>query len=148
MAISSVMPMPPCSWMAFWPTNRQARPICTLAAETALARSGAVAELDVGHVGHRDRLLDWMNMSTMRCCSTWKEAIGCAELLALLGVLQRALVQPAQHAAGLGAGRRDRLVDHLLDQRQAFALRPIRASAGTRDVLEQHLGGARPSTVG
>ena len=145
MAISSVMPMPPCSWMAFWPTKRQARPICTLAAETALARSAAaLVELDVWPCrSSRPPARRWMNMSTMRCCSTWKAAIGCAELLALLGVVERALVQLAQHAAGLGADGGDRLVHHLLDQRQGLRLpAPIRASAPSRDVLEGDLRGA------
>src|SRR6218665_881488 len=43
MDISLVMPMPPCIWMACWPTNCSALPTRTLAAETSLRRSSGAA---------------------------------------------------------------------------------------------------------
>ncbi|SLJ82295.1 Uncharacterised protein [Mycobacteroides abscessus subsp. abscessus] len=71
------MPMAPCSWTAFWPMKRAARPTVTLAAAMARLRSAGAAD--------RAAPASWaaaaacsssMYMSTMRCCRAWKLPIG------------------------------------------------------------------------
>ena len=103
----------------------------------------AIGELDGGHVGHRDRLLELDEHVDHAVLQHLELADRLAKLLALLGVVQRAFVQAAQHAASLAADRDRRLVDHGFHQRQP---RPLGADQRLRregDVFEQHLGGAR-----
>jgi len=51
-------------------------------------------------------------------------------------------VQLGQHPAGFGAGGRDRLVHHLLDQRQGLAFGPDEGLGADLHVLEDDLRGA------
>jgi hypothetical protein len=63
-------------------------------------------------------------MSTMRCCSTWNFGDRLAELLALLGVIERRLVQNLEARRTASAqSAAIAFVDNLLDQRQALVLR-------------------------
>ena len=82
------MPMPPWIWTAFWPTNLQALPTLALAAETAAARSAAV-ELQRGHQRHRDGLFDFHEHVDDAVLEHLEVADRLAELLALLGVIER-----------------------------------------------------------
>src|SRR6516164_102057 len=125
---SMVMPIPPCSWIAPWPTMRPERPICTLAAEIALRRSLASgsATIIVASIAMLRACSSATNMSTARCCSTWKLPIGTPNCLRVrrwsrvssciaahdqlvggIAVEHEALlsVDDVAHAVALGAGR-------------------------------------------
>ena len=112
--------MPPWSWIACWPMKRPERPICTLAAAIALRRSAAFVLLR--HHGrehrHAARLLERDQHVDGAVLQHLERADRHAELLAGLEVLDGELVHLAHGADRLGAERRDRLVDHALDQRQ------------------------------
>ena len=64
-----------------------------------------------------------MNMSTMRCCSTWKVPSVDAELLARLGVFQRRRIQLGHGADGFGAERGDGAVAAGFQRGDALAFR-------------------------
>ena len=81
--ISWVMPMPPCSWMASWPTWRQASDTLIFAADTTRRRSAASisprAAASTRAAASRQIERDCsalIRMSTIRCCSTWKVPMG------------------------------------------------------------------------
>ena len=78
-----------------------------------------------------------MNMSTMRCCSTWNWPIGWPNCLRCLVYSSGALMQLGAGRPGLGAERRRS--PRPSPSRPAAGprpRRPISASAGTLDVLE------------
>src|SRR6266702_128567 len=73
-----VMPMPPWSCTACWPTRRLDRPICTLAAAIVLWRSASFssATIMVASIAMLRACSSAISMSTARCCSTWNVPIG------------------------------------------------------------------------
>jgi len=77
-AYSSVTPIPPCSWIACWPTKRAACPICTLDGRQGLAALGRIglAEHQRRIHRHAERLLQLDQHLGARCCKAWKRAIG------------------------------------------------------------------------
>src|SRR5581483_1166457 len=83
---SSVIPMPPCSWIASWLTWRAASAILIFAAETARARSASTAWSALEHARQAmERACSVaITMSTMRCCSAWKVPIGTPNCLRVL----------------------------------------------------------------
>jgi hypothetical protein len=89
-----------------------------------------------------------ITISTMRCCSTWNDPIGHAELLALLHVVQRGVVGALHRADGVGAQQRGGEVDAPRRWRQRATLGPSSASAPSCTPVKRDVGhGRRPSTV-
>ena len=122
---SSLMPMPPCSWIDSWLTWRQASAIRILAADTTCAaRCGSASVSTVAHarLGHRLRLLVADHHVDHAVLQRLERADRHAELLARLQVVERRVVGVADRAHGLGADQRGREVDDFLDQRQRRAL--------------------------
>ena len=84
---SSLMPMPPCSWIASWLIRRALSAILIFAAEMARERSCA---LDAESAWLQARkAIDFAcsyatKMSTIRCCSAWKVPIGTPNCLRVL----------------------------------------------------------------
>ena len=66
-------------------------------------------------------------------------ADGLAELLALLGIIQRGGVQHLQHAAGFGAQGGGGFINHGLDQRQRFFAQHMFGAHG--DIFEIDFAG-------
>ena len=76
-----------------------------------------------------------MNMSTIRCCSTWNLPIGGRTACA------GASIRPScsgsfRHAAGLGAQGDDGFIGDLLDQRQAAPSIADHGVRADRDIVE------------
>jgi hypothetical protein len=142
MSCSSVMPIPPWSWMACWVTRR---PLCarwTLAAETARWRSIGVVlrDLDRGHDGHRAGQLGLDEHVDGAVLEGLEGANLDAELLARLEVIHGHREGRLHHPVPLGAGGRRADVERVGEGHVARALRA--EEAVRRDgAIQLHVGG-------
>ena len=117
--------MPPCSCVACWPMNFAERPICALAAEIAWrARFGVgLARHHRRELHHAARLLERHHHVGGAVLQGLERADRHAELFARLQIFGRDLDRLAHRADGLGAKRRDRLVERRLQRgRGAFGI--------------------------
>ena len=83
-----------------------------------------------------------MNMSTMRCCSTWNVPSVVTELLARLAVFKRRRVQFGHRADRFGAERGDGAVAAGFERRDALAFRSQQLARWDLHVHQCDLGGA------
>ena len=134
--------MPPWIWTAFWPTNLQALPTLALAAETADGAFGAV-ELQRRHQGDGDGLFDFHEHVDEAVLEHLEVADRLAELLALLGVIERRGVEHAGQAAGFGADGGGGFIDDLFDERQGAAGGADDMFGADRDIFEIDFRGGR-----
>src|SRR5215217_7937085 len=109
------MPTPPWSWIACWPMKRPERPIWTFAAAAALRRSAAFSSCAIMVANIAIEGAEHVGAAVLQGL---ERADRHTELLAGLEVVDGEPVHLAHAADGLGAKRRDRLVDDALDERQ------------------------------
>src|SRR6516164_2779555 len=125
---SMVMPIPPCSWIAPWPTMRPERPICTLAAEIALRRSLASGSATI-------------IVASIAMLQHLEAADRHAELFARAQIVEGQFVHRRHGAHRLGAERRHGFVGNALDHRVGGARLPEHGVGAGLHVGERHVGG-------
>ena len=139
-----VMPMPPCSCTASWPTIRQERLTCTFTAESAAARSVAVLGLDhhrrIGR--HRAGLLQRYQHVDGAVLQHLEVADRRAELLACLEVLDGEPVQRIHDADGFGSQRRDGEFGDAFEDRQTAVERADEVSLADIHARQRDVGRA------
>ncbi len=90
-----------------------------------------------------------ISMSAARCCKAWKLPIGTPNCRRVLRYSTVMLGERRHRAHRLGGKRRDRLVDHALDQRQRRArLRRCTLSGPTATEASEISAARMPSWVG